>query len=76
MTGSAIFKRQISIDDIYGIMIIILVINNSNYNNLYLYGIKLVQLAQKLLSIKVLLRLKVKEIKIYHFTRSSLKTSI
>ena len=35
--------------------------NNNNNNNLYLYRIKLGQLAQKLLSVKVLLKLKVKE---------------
>ena len=48
----------------------------TNNNNLYLYRIKLGQLPQKLLSIKVLLKLKVKEIKIYHFTRSCLKKKL
>ena len=52
------------------------VCNNNNNNNLYLYRIKLGQLAQKLLSIKVLLKLKVKEIKLYHLTRSSLKKKV
>ena len=45
-----------------------------NNNNLYLYRIKLGQLAQKLLSVKVLL--KVKKINRYQITRSSLKISM